>query len=790
LLIALLVLGTVAFAVPRDAWLPFAPGPATAAAWESPPAWPLAWLARMQVAAGAWLWPSDHVIGAIAVAAVLTAAGAAALLTALRHTRLPPTQATLLALVAAAAPLAAWQAGSPLGAAPVSLLATSMLALVVTRRCDRPAGASRRADRWLAIAGLSLLIVAEFVARAVYSSTAYETWTLLQSELGWQGLVLMATAVAELLGPAAAEDSDLATPARRVWLGLGAAVVLTTPMPALVRVAALAPWGWWLVGAGVYQVRSWRATNTARWVTAGLVIWVGLHVARVPWGHQRQQAALTRTWAEGVALGIGPERPLVADGSARTMLIDTLANAKTHDASAPIVIARDDAWGATREGHQPLIVSDDAASTLRWGGLGLATIDELGVPLERVLAPLPNGTVTLVVIAAEAAPRISPVQWQALGRIGLRLPDAGTARAHALVGITGARVGALEAAQPGSVRLDVLPGDPLGRTGARAPIDARLTAGPTRVSVTLRGHPIVDADGVAVLLFSTRGQLLGWRAGTDPSRLFGPALGPGPTAAAIGVAALPCLDLTPGPARDVTPLTSVGALGVTWSGSGRLDLTLKRPAIEATTGAPSTLSMTGRRGQSSAVTLGGPVVFATASVTRPVRACAAWPVPFAITLGTRPLEVRAAPADAVHFGRGWHDPESDGPGMWFRWMASTRADLFVALRQSTALTLTLDAQGPGQSGTGDLVELAINGQTFAPQPVLPTRGLYSWSVPASTVRVGLNVVTIGTTRTVRPADGRGAADQRRLGLMVRRLSIAADGAGIDGDAPRAARGPR
>jgi hypothetical protein len=774
--VALLVLGTVAFAVPHDAWLPFAPGPATAASWESPPARALGLLAHAQVGTGAWIWPADRVVGAIAVAAILTAAGVAALLIALRHTGLRRTQAMLLATVAAAAPLACWQAGSPLGAAPVFFVATWMLALVVTRHSHRTGGASRLPGGVAATVAFAVLLVAELVTRAVDASTTHAMWMLLQAELGWQGLVLMAPALAGLIsGRAGSNDTTSRALTKRVWVGLGAAVVVTTPMPALVRVAALAPWAWWLVAAGIGQLAAWRGTTAARWVTAGLLIWVGLHVTRVPWGHQRQQAALTRTWAEGVAAGIGTERPLVADGSARTTLIATLAGARPRADAAPIVISPEDAWAATRDGRYPLIASDDAVSTLRWSGLGFAAVDELGVPLERVLASLPRGTVTLVVIAAEASRRISPIQWQALGRLGLRLPDAGTARAHALVGITGARAEALEAAQPGSVRLDVQPGDPLGRTGTRAPVDARLTAGPTRVSVLLRGQPVVEADGVAVLLFSTRGQLLGWRAGSDPARLSGPALGRGPTVAAIGVAALPCRDLAPGSPSDVSSLTSMGALGVTWSASGRLNLTLTRPAVDVAAGASSTLSIGGSRGQASAVALGGPVVSATASVTRPARACAAWPVPFAIALGARPLDVRAAPADADHFGRGWHDPESDGPATWFRWMASTRADLFVALRQSTALTLTLDAQGPGQPGAGDNVQLAINGQEFAAQPVLPTRGLYSWSVPAAAVRAGLNVITIGTTRMVRPADQRAGADERRLGLLVRRVTVTAEG---------------
>ena len=86
----------------------------------------------------------------------------------------------------------------------------------------------------------------------------------------------------------------------------------------------------------------------------------------------------------------------------------------------------------------------------------------------------------------------------------------------------------LEVAQAGDVRLDVQPGDVLGRTAARSPVDIRLDAGEARVSVWLRGQVLLDkVEGLALVFFTTRGDMLGWRAGRDPAHLDGPVLGSG-----------------------------------------------------------------------------------------------------------------------------------------------------------------------------------------------------------------------------------------------------------------------
>ena len=321
--------------------------------------------------------------------------------------------------------------------------------------------------------------------------------------------------------------------------------------------------------------------------------WLALHVAARPWGHERQQAALVGTWARAMAERLTDTQPLVTDRSPRGRVLSTLVARRARGSSTSAAITPDEAHRATEAGRQPVALTASLLETLRWGGLAFAPWSTgAGASVEAILDALPPGTVTLAVISADAAGRLSPRQWQALGRLGLRLPDAATARAHALVGITGARVQALEVAQAGSVRLDVQPGDVLGRTAARSPVDARLEADGTRVSVWLRGQVLLDqVEGLALVFFTTRGDMLAWRAGPDPAHLDGPALGTGPATRAVAVAALPCLTVPAGRDIDVTALTGqrrtrrhVGRTGPTRSDPGpatRVDAIRRPPRRDA-----------------------------------------------------------------------------------------------------------------------------------------------------------------------------------------------------------------
>ena len=63
--------------------------------------------------------------------------------------------------------------------------------------------------------------------------------------------------------------------------------------------------------------------------------------------------------------------------------------------------------------------------------------------------------------------------------------------------------------------------------------------------------------------------------------------------------------------------------------------------------------------------------------------------------------------------------------------------------------------------------LLVNGVDVGVRPLLPTRGIYEWTIDAARLRPGPNTFTLITTRTRRPADDQPGADPRVLGLLVR-----------------------
>ena len=785
-LVATTVLGAVALAVPPVAWLPRHAGAATSAAWEVEPSSLLGTLVALQIRLGEWVWPSGIVGSAIAVAATCAAAAAALLCLALRGTGLRHGVAALLALVAAAAPFASWSASSPLGAAPVLAVSTALLVLQTRRPGDRAvarieATAGMRYGLWLAIVLALLTGIGETLTWARQTSTLAATWALCRRDLGPMGLVLLAAGAAR------------ATSDARVWLGAGTAWLTTLPCAPEIRTAALLPWAWWIAGAGMANVGAWRGAHTTRWAAAGLLAWLTLHVAARPWGHERQQAALVATWARGVAEHVTETQPLVTDTSPRGRLLAALIAPRAPGSPRATAITTDQAHRVAEAGGQPVVLTAAQLDTLRWGGLAFAPWSTgAGAALNDILDALPPHTIAMAAISADAAGRLSPRQWQALGRVGLRLADAGTPRAHALAGVSGARAQALEAAQAGGVRLDVQPGDPLGRTAARSPVDARLEADGLRVSVWLRGEVVLEqVNGLALVFFTTRGDVLAWRAGADPAHLDGPMLGHGVATRAFAVAALPCLAVPAGRSIDVTTLTAHGALGVTWASPGRLDMTLVRPpasppspvrladapangsgpaSVEAGSG-PDAFALTMGRGGTTGLYLRGPVARAQARANRDVRLCAAWPMRLALAPESLPVEMRVAPRYEPHFGIGWHDMEVQHGMGYFRWMSGTCAELLLALPQARAFSFALDAQAPVPPSTGDQVRLAVGDHDVGARPLLPTRGIYTWDVPAHALRVGVNTIRIRITRLARPADRQAGGDARHLGLLVRGWTV-------------------
>ena len=72
------------------------------------------------------------------------------------------------------------------------------------------------------------------------------------------------------------------------------------------------------------------------------------------------------------------------------------------------------------------------------------------------------------------------------------------------------------------------------------------------------------------------------------------------------------------------------------------------------------------------------------------------------------------------------------------------------MQRAEPFSFALDAQAPLAPAPGDEVRLAVTGRDLGARPLLPTRGIYTWDVPADAVREGVNAITLRITRTARP----------------------------------------
>lgn len=756
---------TVWFGYPHAAWLPATPGLLPADVWDArlPPL--LAAMGDLQAATGRLLHPSDPIAGAVVVALALSAAWVALQARLHRAAPIGAMAAALLALAAVTGPLMARQAGTPLGSSPLTL-ASAILLSVLVRRPGTPRSPATTAAVFVGLATVSV------VASWFGAPRPTLTLALMAGDLTPAGLVLLAVAVSSRL------------PASVVGAGAGLWLV-TLPLAPLPRAALLLPWAWWLVATGLATLLDWRGGASRRYAVVGLLGWIALGAAAVPWGLQRQQAALVRTWADGLVGIAGTGRPIVEERSARGRLVEALLRERSSAVGALPLLPLEAVPTAVRAGRRPIVLGQPDREFLRWHGVAVAPLpDGTGARLDSILASLPADTIVYAAIAADAAARLTPAEWPALGRAGLRLVDAGGPRAHVLVGLTGARVEALEGAREAAT-LDVLPGDALGRTGRRAPVDARLEAGPTRVSIRLRDRPFLEGRGLALAFFTTRGDLLGWRAGAISAALTGETLGAQPAAAAAAIGTLPCLDVEPGRATDLTPVVQAPALGITIAGAGRVEVRAERladlqtrvsidegpwkdqaPVRYVVTPTVDGFVMETRDAGLVGVRLRGPVARASMTTTVPVRACAAWPGLAPIDVGPGVVEWPLTPDVEPYVDGGWHGLESLGDGKYFRWMAGPTATMLLPFTRVTPLRLRLDAQSVGTPGLTDAVRLSVNGHDLGSRPLLPTLGQYTWDVPVSSLRDGPNVIRLDTTLTMRPSDLQAGADGRRLGLAV------------------------
>ena len=115
----------------------------------------------------------------------------------------------------------------------------------------------------------------------------------------------------------------------------------------------------------------------------------------------------------------------------------------------------------------------------------------------------------------------------------------------------------------------------------------------------------------------------------------------------------------------------------------------------------------------------------------------------ALAPGSQPLEMPVAPRYEPHFGSGWHDMEVQ-PGVgYFRWMSGpTRrgADRVAAAPCPSRSRST--RRRPWLRRLETKCGSSIGGRDLGARPLMPTRGVYTWDVPADAVREGVNAIVL------------------------------------------------
>jgi hypothetical protein len=137
----------------------------------------------------------------------------------------------------------------------------------------------------------------------------------------------------------------------------------------------------------------------------------------------------------------------------------------------------------------------------------------------------------------------------------------------------------------------------------------------------------------------------------------------------------------------------------------------------------------------------------------------------------RPLDIQFGPAHRDLLGVGWHQFEADSDYQ-FRWTSEPDATVLVPLARPVSLKLVWSAMPfvvprspPGSFG------IRVNGVALPPLVLRAGFAEYQWIVPKEYWSSGVNEVIVSTPQTWRPAAFGLGADDRALGVAIRRLRL-------------------
>jgi hypothetical protein len=418
---------------------------------------------------------------------------------------------------------------------------------------------------------------------------------------------------------------------------------------------------------------------------------------------------------------------------------------------------------------------------LRYEGLAFsyAPLRLLGSPLPEHLSQVPDGAVVAIAVPAAYAAQFEGHAAGALTAIGADSAGRrGRSIALATIGIVDDRDGALVAASPLEGRVNVGQGDAIGRTGLRSPDAIEADAGVSHAAIRRGGREVARTrDGVVVALWEQDG------AFADAFELE--ALDGFRVPVRSGALSVYRLE---GLWRHVTLRDEWAAIdSVTATGSvmlrvaaGRtitLDLASASPlaprvfdqssqeiAVEITrqpgTGADEIHRIearaTGREAVSVLVALGGVPTRAAGRVSEE-RASGESRVYEIDTMGLLRARDRSSAAFVMSrdeqsqlVGPGWSAVDWDAISP-FRWMTSRDADVLLPITRGGVAALRVQVfAGSGRMAS---LTLLLNGRNLGERTLERGWAGYEWEVPSGAAVAGTNRLTLRIDALTREADG-------------------------------------
>jgi hypothetical protein len=443
------------------------------------------------------------------------------------------------------------------------------------------------------------------------------------------------------------------------------------------------------------------------------------------------------------------------------------------------------------------------ADPLRAQGFRLEPVRLRDRPLADFLAGLQRGAVVVAALPAAAAARLTAPPASPLRALGVEDRAVPAGHCLAVIGVAGDARGATSSAG-GFGRAEIRKGQPVGRSGHRAPADVIAECGAQTATIVVNGQEVASSPAAAPFVVIDPAGNVTDQTMASPEMDYAvpfewrwqPIYRVSAPRRCVSVAT---------PVTDVIVAASQGGVAISLPRDARMRLLVgsdgalrvragqftRRPAAFQVAAAPPPDKsdrpgagnppaiwtrvdiQPGAANERDVVDLvfGAQPRVALASLDRDATGASIC----AITLGNFPIlsgtldgaeRVMADGSRDEIFADGWDAVEQDERG-GFRWSLASRAHVLAPLATVSDIRIGVRARRPPGAVESDAIGLVVNGRAFPPIPMAEGWGTYEWRVARDAWREGLNDVAVESPRLAQPPGQ--TADTRRLGVAVREL---------------------